>query len=167
MIRRCPRCHSSSDDQYGFCIRCGYEFEKIDETSHICPLCNYPNPEEAEYCVKCGTPLIFKNKDNTTVSPIIIKKTVINEETPSYTSRFLIILGYIFSILGGIVGLIIAIYLATRKDPVMKKHGRIQLAIFLFYIILILILIATGVISMDTLKDYNQLTMNNFTNLTL
>ena len=130
MIRRCPRCHASGDDQYGFCIRCGYEFEKTDKTGHICPLCNYPNPEEAEYCVKCGTPLIFKNKDNAGVGPIIIKKTVVNDTGTSYTSRFLIILGYIFSILGGVVGLIIAVYLATRKDPNVKKHGRIQLAIF-------------------------------------
>ena len=164
MIIRCPRCHANSDDQYGFCIRCGYEFKEIKKTSNSCPICNYPNPEEAEYCVKCGTPLIFKNKDNVTVNPIIIKKTVTDNNTTSYTSRLLILLGYIFSILGGIVGLIIAVYLATRKDQVMKKHGRIQLAIFLFYIILIVILIATGVISTDMLKDYSQMTMSNFTN---
>ncbi len=168
MMRRCPKCHTGADDRYGFCIRCGYEFEKIEDTGRHCPLCNYPNPDEADYCVKCGTPLIFKNtNDNPPVNPIIIKKNVIEESNGSYTNWLLIALGYLFSILGGIIGLIIAIYLATRKDPVMKKHGRIQLAIFLFYIILLAIFLATGIITMDTIKQYSDLKLNNFTNLTL
>ena len=32
-------------------------------------------------------------------------------------------IGYFFAILGSIIGLIIAIYLITRKDPSAKKHG--------------------------------------------
>ena len=62
MIRRCPQCGSASDDMYGFCIKCGYEFPKIESNADTCPLCGFQNPEEADYCVKCGTPLVFKKQ---------------------------------------------------------------------------------------------------------
>ncbi|WP_407382108.1 zinc ribbon domain-containing protein [Methanobrevibacter sp.] len=175
VIRRCPQCHTTSDDQYGFCIKCGYEFTKIEESGNVCPLCNYPNPDEADYCVKCGTPLIFKNQfenNESSLNPIVIKRKIsadaerINDAP--HTSRILIALGYIFSILGGLIGLIIAIYLTTRRDPVAKKHGRIQLGIFIFYLVLLLILILTGTITSDTLIQYSQMTgLGNLTNVTL
>ena len=171
VMRRCPQCHTTSDDQYGFCIKCGYEFPKLEDVANVCPLCNYPNPDEAEYCVKCGTPLIFKNQmENTesSLNPIVIKKEISMDaerirNTP-HTSRILIALGYIFSILGGLLGLIIAIYLITRKDPVAKKHGRIQLGIFIFYLVLLLILILTGAITSETLIQYSQMNLTNITN---
>ena len=174
VVRRCPQCHSTCDDVYGFCIKCGCEFPKFDKAKNVCPLCNYPNPDEAEYCVKCGTPLIFKThfeNGDPSFNPIIIQKSF--SDAPKYddvphTSRILIVLGYIFSILGGIIGLIIAIYLATRKDPVAKKHGRIQLGIFAFYIILILIFIATGAITMENFNQVAQMyDFSNLTNMTL
>ena len=173
VIRRCPRCHATGDDQYGFCIRCGYEFPKLDISANNCPLCNYPNPEEADYCVKCGSPLIFKQQlenNESALNPIIIQKAV-SENAQAYngkpTSRLLILLGYIFSILGGLIGLIIAIYLITRKDPVAKRHGRIQLLIFVFYLIILLILILTGTVTVDTLMKYSEMNLANVTNLTL
>lgn len=171
VMRRCPQCHTTSDDQYGFCIKCGYEFPKLEDVANVCPLCNFPNPDEAEYCVKCGTPLIFKNQmENTesSLNPIVIKREISMDaerirNTP-HTSRILIALGYIFSILGGLLGLIIAIYLITRKDPVAKKHGRIQLGIFIFYLVLLLILILTGAITSETLIQYSQMNLTNITN---
>ena len=172
VVRRCPRCHATGDDQYGFCIRCGYEFPKLEVDANTCPLCNYSNPDEADYCVKCGSPLIFKQDfDNqSSLNPIIIQRKV-SEDAQSYngprTSRIVILLGYIFSILGGLLGLIIAIYLITRKDPVAKKHGRIQLLIFIFYLVLLLILLLTGTINSDTIMQYSQLNLANLTNLTL
>ena len=30
MMRRCPQCGSAGDDIYGFCIKCGYEFPKVE-----------------------------------------------------------------------------------------------------------------------------------------
>jgi uncharacterized membrane protein YcgQ (UPF0703/DUF1980 family) len=75
------------------------------------------------------------------------------------------VFGYIFSILGGILGLIIAIYLSTRKDPVTRKHGHIQLAIFIFYIILIAVLFATGSIPQDAISQYQQLLAGNITRI--
>ena len=167
VVRRCPQCHTADDDKYGFCIKCGYEFPKAKHSPYICPLCNYENPPEADFCVKCGSPLIFKQQfedPSTAIGPIIIQKKAIpdnTESTPtSFTTKALIVFGYIFSILGGLLGLIIAIYLITRKDPVAKKHGRIQLAIFIFYLVLLLILILTGAISEETLMQMSQM---NFT----
>ena len=165
-IRRCPQCHATSDDMYGFCIKCGYEFTKRDATGNTCPFCSFQNPDEADYCVKCGAPLVFKNQSNNQVS----NASNLNESfdfNSGRTSRLLIVLGYIFSILGGIIGLIIAIYLATRKDPVAKKHGRIQLAIFAFYLILIVVFVATGAITMNDVNQYYQIFGGNITSLGL
>lgn len=171
MIRRCPQCGTATDDMYGFCIKCGYEFPKIEAGENACPLCGYPNPDEADYCVKCGTPLLFKSQfegNHTALNPIVIKKEVAsnaNNYRSGGTHRWLIIFGYIFSILGGILGLIIAIYLSTRKDPVARRHGHIQLAIFVFYIALILILYATGNIPADAISQYQQLLAGNMTSI--
>ena len=171
VLIRCPQCGSTSDNQYGFCIKCGYEFPKVKVDDNACPLCGYPNPDEADYCVKCGTPLLFKNQfsqNQSALNPIVIKKEVIGDAQQykqQRTSRILIVLGYVFSILGGLLGLIIAIYLSTRKDPVAKRHGHIQLAIFAFYIALIAILFATGNIPGDVITEYQQLLSGNFTML--
>ena len=172
MIRRCPQCGSTSDDMYGFCIKCGHEFPKIEANAETCPLCGYNNPEEAEYCVKCGTPLVFKkqfqNDAGDDFKPIVIKKEIsstANDYAQPKTNRWIILLGYIFSILGGILGLIIAIYLSTRKDPVARKHGHIQLAIFVFYIAIIAVLYFTGNIPADIVTQYKELLAGNFTSL--
>ncbi len=170
VLRRCPQCGTTSDDQYGFCIKCGWEFPKINVGEHMCPLCGYPNPDEADYCVKCGTPLLFKSQfegNHTAVNPIIIKKEVVNSpaqpQQRSGLMKWLIIFGYIFSILGGLLGLIIAIYLVTRKDKSVKKHGYIQLAIFGFYILFIALMFATGNIPADAISNYQQLLSGNMT----
>lgn len=170
VLRRCPQCGSTTDDIYGFCIKCGHEFPKIEIDKHTCPLCGYPNPEEADFCVKCGTPLVFKNQNpqnpqnpQQTINPIVIER--VGQPQQPRTSRLLIILGYLFSILGGILGLIIAIYLSTRKDPVARKHGHIQLAIFIFYVALIAILYATGNIPPEVFTNYRQMMFGNFSSI--
>ena len=137
-----------------------------------CQSCGFHNPPEADYCVKCGAPLVFKQQfektSTTNLGPIVIQKEVVQrppEQRQNRTSRWLILFGYIFSILGGVIGLIIAIYLSTRKDPVARKHGHIQLAIFIFYIALILILYATGNIPADAIAQYKQILSGNFTRI--
>ncbi|WP_407375991.1 double zinc ribbon domain-containing protein [Methanobrevibacter sp.] len=170
VMRRCPQCGSTTDDIYGFCIKCGHEFPKIEISKHTCPLCGFQNPDEADFCVKCGTPLVFKNPQNqapqsneTVIGPIVIER--VNQPAEPHTSRLLILLGYLFSILGGILGLIIAIYLSTRKDPVARKHGHIQLAIFVFYIVLIAVLYATGNIPPEVFTNYRQMILGNFSTI--
>ena len=167
-MRRCPQCGSTNDDIYGFCIKCGYEYPKIPQNQSACPLCGYPNPDEADFCVKCGTPLLFKSQfegAHTSVKPIIIKKEI-GQDPPAEsgtTSRFIIYLGYILAILGSIIGLIVAIYLITRKDPAAKKHGYIQIAIILFYIVAIAALYHMGAIPPEIINQYKQLAAGNFT----
>ena len=170
VFRRCPQCGSTSDDLYGFCIKCGYEFSEIHKSETVCPLCGFDNPDEADFCVKCGTPLLFKNqlKDNSYLNPIVIKRTSAGQEPIKQDSRFskiLVLLGYVFSILGGLIGLVIAIYLITRKDPSLKRHGYIQLAIFGFYIALIAFLFATGNIPPEVFAQYKQLLAGNLTSI--
>lgn len=170
MMRRCPQCGSVNDDIYGFCIKCGYEYPKIPQNESACPLCGYPNPDEADFCVKCGTPLLFKSQfegAHTQVNPIIIKKEIGQEpiEETKKTSRFVIYLGYILAILGSIIGLIIAIYLITRKDPNAKKHGYVQIAIIVFYIVVIAALYSMGLIPPEIIAQYKQLLAGNFTPL--
>lgn len=169
VFRRCPQCGSTSDDVYGFCIKCGYEFPKIETSAQTCPLCGYKNPDEADFCVKCGTPLLFKNQfqNNSVIRPVVIRNETVDQQNFPRTSRLLIVLGYIFSILGGIIGLIIAIYLSTRKDPVAKKHGRIQLAIFCIYLLIFAILFATGNFPTEMINEYQQLLSGNLTSLQL
>ena len=167
VFRRCPQCGSTSDDLYGFCIKCEYEFPKIETNPNACPACRYHKPDEADFCVKCGTPLLFKTQleNNSYINPIIIKRTEEQNVAPQ-RSRFqtiLVYLGYLFSILGGLIGIVIAIYLITRKDPKLKKHGYIQLAIFGFYIAIIALLYATGSIPADVLTEYRQLLAGNMT----
>ena len=150
VFRRCPQCGSKSNDVYGFCIKCGYEFPKIEAGSTTCPLCGFNNPDEADYCVKCGTPLLFKNPDiaNGEVNHITIQKTVVGQPEAPQRSRFttlIVALGYLFSILG--------------------RHGYIQLAIFAFYVIVIAILYLTGNIPADVMTEYRQLLAGNMTSL--
>ena len=168
VVRRCPQCGTASDDAYGFCIKCGCEFPKIEHSPHTCPLCGFENPEEADFCVKCGTPLIFKNNGQISeqIKPIVIKRTAAEQpvkENHSRSSGIIVFLGYLFSILGGLLGVIIAIYLITRKDRNLKKHGYVQLAIFGFYLLLIAALYATGNIPPEVISDYRQLLAGNFT----
>ena len=168
VVRRCPQCGSTGDDIYGFCIKCGWEFPKVKSGEHICPLCGYPNPDEADFCVKCGTPLMFikSQQSSTSIGPIIIQKTTTGDSASTQSNGFMkwiIIFGYLFSILGGLIGLIIAIYLVTRKDPNAKKHGMIQLAIFGFYVALIAVLYFTGNIPAEAFTNYQQLVLGNVT----
>lgn len=166
VLRRCPKCGGTNDDKYGFCLKCGYEYpDKKDvdltqpgeENKRKCIACGYENPEEAECCVKCGMPLLF-NQAFENNGPFIIKYGSTpkpKEEPKDYkrTGNPIIVLGYIFSILGGLIGLIIALYLSTRKDPRARKHGHIQLAILIFYLVMIAIMVGTGNVNVDQLMN--------------
>ena len=169
MIRRCPQCGTTTDDVYGFCIKCGYEFPEMPKDRNTCPLCGFPNPDEADFCVKCGTPLLFKSqfeKTYSTINPNTIgAKTVESPVAGGTTSRFVIFLGYFLAILGSVLGLVISVYLMTRKDPVAKRHGYIQLAIILVYIVIIAAMFATGNIPADLLNQYQQLFAGNLTSI--
>jgi len=43
--------------------------------------------------------------------------------------NMLVVLGYVFAFLGGLVGMFIGVYLSSRKDPICKKHGELVLGL--------------------------------------
>lgn len=105
-----------NEEDAGFCENCGniLNFEKstnpesnIINSTH-CPFCGQKVSMNTVNCEYCGKKVDLSKKDSHTV---------------------VIILGYVFSILIAIIGLIISIYLLTRDSSRDKKHGTIILII--------------------------------------
>ncbi len=48
-----------------------------------------------------------------------------------------IILGIIFTILGGLLGLLFSVYLLTRNDKKANKHGTIMLIVFIYWLMIL------------------------------
>ena len=175
-IRKCPNCGKTDRSGFGFCIYCGKEF-----TPENSPIIHIPEPtifaQEPNEKTSDNTPNITENKEkNTDNNPTTLTRNqeYINEEpiTPefdkpkrSFGMNFLIFLGYVLAIIGSMLGIIVSIYLVTRKDYNIKRHGVIQLAIYAFYIVLLIILFANGTINMDTITHIGQMEYNNLTSL--
>ena len=88
---------------------------------------------ENKFCANCGSQIDVNAEVCPSCGVSVAKKK-------SYTLT--IVLGYIFSVLGGLIGLILAIYNVTRDDESAKLHGKIQLIIFVVWIIIIAIMFA-------------------------
>ena len=145
---RCPKCGKINDGSTYFCIYCGTIFEEYTpDKDSIPPI--LLSVEESN-----GSKNDDTNQEN-------INYTSFNQEIPKKSNhRLAIVLGYFFSIMGGLIGLLIAIYLITRDDPNAKKHGKIQIGILVFWIIVMGLMIWTGAI------DYHMLfTPMNFTSM--
>lgn len=146
---QCPKCGKVNDGSTYFCIYCGAIFEEYESKDNEIPEMFLPKK------------LNSNNKSN-------IQNTIkIPEQRNNH--RLAIYLGYLFAILGGLIGLIIAIYLITRKDPIAKKHGKIQIGILLLWLILFLVMIYTGAIDYHTILNATMLnnTMNYTDHLSL
>ncbi|OWT32476.1 hypothetical protein BGI41_07475 [Methanobrevibacter sp. 87.7] len=145
VIRQCPKCGKPDTTGYGFCIYCGTEFPKQEQEQ------NSPN----------------QNIRNNWENPRVDVHIDYNQNSPRSTGmNIVIIVGYILSIFGSILGLIPAIYLITRKDVSLKKHGVIQLAIIAFYVIFIVMLFATGQLTLDKIIAIGQKEYSNMTQIT-
>lgn len=147
---RCPKCGKINDGTTYFCIYCGTIFEEYtpDEDS-IPPI--FLSVEESKNSNN------NQNQENTDYKSF-------NPTPQKSNHRLAILLGYFFSIMGGLIGLLIAIYLITRDDPNAKKHGKIQIGILLFWIILMGLMIWTGAIDYHMLlTPMNLNSMNNLT----
>ena len=77
--------------------------------------------------------------------------------------RLMIAIGYIFAILGSVLGFIFCIYLLTRKDANAKKHGLIQLLVLLIEFTFVGYLILSG--QMDPNIILNPFNTTNMTNM--
>ena len=79
-----------------------------------CPSCGDELPDGANFCKSCGSSIYGDRPAQAPPRPMIEK---------SYTIA--VILGYVFAIFVPILGLIIGIYLVTRKDsPSASRHGK-------------------------------------------
>ena len=140
---KCPKCGKINDGTTDFCIYCGtiYEEYKADEdNSNIFSIGNGPNRKPWND----SNPLSGEN----------------------HNYRLMIIIGYIFAILGSVLGFIFAIYLITRKDPSAKKHGIIQLALLIIEFAFVGFLIYTGQMDINMILDpFNTTQMYNMTKM--
>ncbi|MBQ6813775.1 MAG: hypothetical protein IJP12_03960 [Methanobrevibacter sp.] len=147
--RQCPRCRKINEGDLDFCIYCGTYFE--DESA---------NDEDSNVFF-----ILHKNDGEDS------KKTVVKlNEMPDdvhipqrkQSHRLAILLGYLFAILGGLLGFVFAIYLLTRKDKRARRHGLVQLVILIVEYIMIAVFIFNGQLDMNMLLDpFNMTHMNN------
>ena len=139
-----------------------------------CPRCGKINDGTTDFCIYCGT--IYEEykaeEDNSNIFFIggdSNKKGIDLKSMPNFSSgnnnyRWMIIIGYIFAILGSVLGFIFAIYLITRKDSNAKKHGLIQLVVLIAEFALVGFLIFTG--QMDPNIILNPFNTTNMANMT-
>ena len=112
-----------------------------------CPVCGCENLDDYKFCHDCGSPLIFNESIDD-----LTKELNDLDDFPSFDSKKLIILGYIIAILFGwgsfilsflfgaygfigFIGLFFPGFMLNSKDPYIRKHAYIQLAIMIVGII--------------------------------
>ena len=139
----CPKCGKMNDGTTDFCIYCGTIYDEY-------------NPEDDDFNI-FSIGKISNNKGGNFKSI----SDSFSKENQNY--RLMIIIGYIFAILGSVLGFIFAIYLITRKDSNAKKHGIIQLIVLIAEYALIGLLIFTG--QMDPNIILNPFNTTNMTNM--
>ena len=104
----CSNCGKEIKEDSKFCPHCGEGVkQKTPETTSgiICPKCGSTIPFGSTVCVKCGNSL---NQDTHTAA---------------------IVIGYICSIFLPLFGIIIGIYLLTRPNKDVHKHGIIMIVL--------------------------------------
>ena len=95
----------------------------------FCPKCGTKNLGNAQFCENCSTKL--NNSAN--------QHSYINERKKP--SSVIVILGYIFAILGGFFGFLIGLYLLSAHNSVATFHGRNIIIIAVISVVLGLVLV--------------------------
>lgn len=121
MNKFCPSCGNENIADADFCKICG---KKLEDMTGKCPYCAEEINPHAIKCKHCGEWLNKKSQP----------QKVYENHT------FAIILGIIFTIFGGIIGLVISFYLVTRKDERAHNAGAVLLIVNIVWIILLLII---------------------------
>lgn len=103
-----------------------------------CPNCGSKNKDDAQFCETCGTKLDATPADVS--SSAKISQIPPSEQTrgseANKPSTVLVVLGYIFALLGGLIGIIIGVYLYSKDNHEAKTHGRNILIIAAVMIVL-------------------------------
>ena len=123
MVKFCPQCGSKIADGNKFCSKCGARLDErngggsssAQAVGLKCPYCNEVMPNGVLTCPSCGMSLNPKANEKHTAA---------------------IVIGYICSFVFPIVGIILGIYLLTRENKDVHKHGIILICLFiiLFFI---------------------------------
>lgn len=143
---QCPKCGKINDGTTDFCIYCGTIYEEY-------------NAEDDEFN-------IFSISRNSNKRGVGFDSIGSSQSKGNESYRLMIIIGYIFAILGSVLGFIFAIYLITRNDSNAKKHGIIQLAFLIIEFAVIGILIYTGQMDPNIiLNPFNTTQMNNMSQM--
>lgn len=138
---KCPNCGEINNFGAKFCRSCGV---KLEETN-FCPNCGTKNEPGSKFCSNCGASLSLN-------TPTMNQNYVNPEMTNTHSAATII--GYIFAILGGWIGLILGIYLITRENPTAKKNGKI--IIILSIVMAILWIVIGTLIGLATYSSYNS-----------
>ena len=141
---KCPRCGKINDGTTDFCIYCGTIYDEY-------------NAEEDDSNV-FFIPTRGGKKQEVKLNPMPE-----NHSSGKESYRWMIIIGYLFAILGSVLGFIFAIYLITRKDSNARKHGLVQLVVLIAEFALIGFLIFTG--QMDPNIILNPFNTTNMTQM--
>jgi len=161
-LNKCPNCGNQNPDSSNFCLKCGTnlksDYANIIKENNIstskCLNCGTINDNDSQFCIDCGAILKSDNSSDKKIAcpycgsliPTNASKCKncgewINKNIKPKNYTLAIVLGYVFTLLGGLIGLIIAIYLLTRDNPHANEHGEIQLVISIIWVILIILLI--------------------------
>ncbi len=144
---KCPNCGKINDGSTDFCIYCGTIYEEYNAEDDDSNIFFIPTRSGKRQEVK--------------FNPM---PEQIGKKKQSYT--IMILIGYIFAILGSVLGFIFAFYLITRKDSTAKKHGIIQLVLLIIEFGIFGFLILTGQIDPNILLNpFNTTQMANMTNM--
>ena len=124
MVKYCDKCGAELMDNARFCNKCGAEVKIINNNQNtqmanmgavvVCPNCKQTTPMGLTHCENCGSSL----ENHTTA----------------------VIIGYIVTLITGIVGIIPAIYLLTRNSGKAKTQGVFLIGLIVLWIILNLLL---------------------------
>ena len=116
-LEKCHNCGAENNSTAKFCNKCGTDLK----TKQKCPYCKSSVPDDALKCGNCGEWL---------------DETKQNEKIASrYDS--IVVVGWIFALLGGWIGLLIGLYLMTRENQIVRNKGKL---IFIVAIIVSLII---------------------------
>lgn len=96
----------------------------------FCPKCGTKNLGNAQFCENCGTKLNNTKKQHFTYT---------NERKKP--SSVIVVLGYIFAILGGLFGFLIGLYLLSGHNSEATFHGRNIIIIAVISMVLGLVLV--------------------------
>lgn len=125
MTKYCSECGVENSDAAKFCIKCGKPLveikteteEKVGE--YKCPRCDKSIPIGINICPYCGNVLI---KEDYTGAKVI--------------GYLFTILTLFFGFIPGIIGIIIGIYIISRENQEIRKHGIIMIILNVLFTII-------------------------------